>query len=406
MDRVARREIFPASRVPAPAGSRRGRALVRRILLLFLSCTVTLGLVEITLRTIGHRVLPGGESVSVGKIFNKNDHPLGFSLRPGATGWLLSGGDYVQRARINSAGLRDDEHALERPAGTKRILVLGDSFMFGQGVSMEEALPRLLEDEIPGVEVINAGVPGYDLGQEYLYYRERGRRYRPDVVLLAFFVNDLVVFHELDVLDGPDGLPLGYEQRAGPIRSGREKEGKSRGVLAAASDWVATRSVLCSFVRSRLTSQAVTRPADQPARNGALDAPYLPYFLADPDEATRQAWDRGYRILDALKGLASSNGSRLAVVLVPAPWQLSDDAWRRWVTRVKKPETSLSRGRPQEMVAAWCERSATPCLDLRDDFRGGDLDRLYFRYDSHWTAEGHRLATKSVSEFLALHRLP
>jgi hypothetical protein len=45
----------------------------------------------------------------------------------------------------NSVGMRDREYSLEKPANTKRIVVIGDSFAMGSGVSDTENYPFLLE---------------------------------------------------------------------------------------------------------------------------------------------------------------------------------------------------------------------------------------------------------------------
>src|SRR5438874_2202497 len=54
------------------------------------------------------------------------DELTGSRLRPGAEAWSRSEGEaYV---KINSRGLRDVEHALQKPQGAYRIAVLGDSY--------------------------------------------------------------------------------------------------------------------------------------------------------------------------------------------------------------------------------------------------------------------------------------
>ena len=88
---------------------------------------------------------------------------------------------------------------LEKPAGTFRILVLGDSITFGWGVEQDKTFCKLLEKKLNGdpppggprhYEVINTGVGNYNTSQEVAYFQERGRLYKPDMVLLAFFIND------------------------------------------------------------------------------------------------------------------------------------------------------------------------------------------------------------------------
>jgi len=98
---------------------------------------------------------------------------------------------FDRKLTINSKGLRDTEHPYAKPEGVKRILVLGDSFAWGYGVADEETFSSVLERlfaEREGTrwEVINTGVSGWSTDQQYLFLREEGLRYEPDIVLLAF----------------------------------------------------------------------------------------------------------------------------------------------------------------------------------------------------------------------------
>lgn len=100
---------------------------------------------------------------------------------------------------INALGLRDREYSLTKPEDTYRILVLGDSTTFGWGAPQEKTFPKVLEqllnaNPLPGmkskVEVLNAGVGNYNTSQEVAYFKERGQDLQPDLVILAFFLND------------------------------------------------------------------------------------------------------------------------------------------------------------------------------------------------------------------------
>jgi hypothetical protein len=97
---------------------------------------------------------------------------------------------------LNSHGLRDDEIPYDKPAGEKRILVLGDSVTFGWGVSQGETFSDRMEhllNELPGDrwQVINSGVNGYNTEQESTYLRIEGMRYSPDFVVLVYVSNDM-----------------------------------------------------------------------------------------------------------------------------------------------------------------------------------------------------------------------
>ena len=96
------------------------------------------------------------------------------------------------RVSTNSEGLRGtQEYPAARPAGQRRIIALGDSFTFGDGVNDDEVWPAQLASMLPKTDVINLGVSGFGHDQMYFALRERGQRYGADIVLLLFIDADM-----------------------------------------------------------------------------------------------------------------------------------------------------------------------------------------------------------------------
>jgi hypothetical protein len=131
-----------------------------------------------------HRGRPG---------FYISDPQLGQRLAPNYDGWFAG-----VPVHINALGFRDTrEYSLDKPANTFRILVLGDSVTFGHGALDDTTYPYLLEQRLkawrPDInwQVWNLGVPGYNTRQELAYLERVGPRYRPDLVVVGFFLNDL-----------------------------------------------------------------------------------------------------------------------------------------------------------------------------------------------------------------------
>ena len=125
--------------------------------------------------------------------FYLSDAELGQRLSPGYRGWFA--GVPVQ---INSLGFRDErDYALEKSPTTFRILVIGDSVTFGHGTRSDTTYPILLEQHLrqwkPEVDwqVWNLGVPGYATSQELAYLNRVGPSYKPDLVVVGFYPNDL-----------------------------------------------------------------------------------------------------------------------------------------------------------------------------------------------------------------------
>ncbi len=96
---------------------------------------------------------------------------------------------------INAHGFRDREYALEKPPGTFRIVVLGDSIVWGHGLPLADTFPkqleRLLDPDASGrFEVLNFGVSGYSARQEVGIFRARAAAFHPDLVIVGFCLND------------------------------------------------------------------------------------------------------------------------------------------------------------------------------------------------------------------------
>ena len=92
---------------------------------------------------------------------------------------------------INSKGFRGPEVQYEPQAGTQRIVVLGDSFVWGFGVEYEDTFQAKLQRAFDNVEVIGLGVSGYSTDQELILYRNEARKYRADLVIQVVAANDL-----------------------------------------------------------------------------------------------------------------------------------------------------------------------------------------------------------------------
>jgi hypothetical protein len=95
----------------------------------------------------------------------------------------------------------------------RRVVVLGDSFTFGQDVSDDETYCRQLEQLLPDTEVLNFGVHGYGHDQMLLYLQEEGVKYRPDVVVLGFLYDDM----ERNLVAFRDYAKPRFEQRDGRL---------------------------------------------------------------------------------------------------------------------------------------------------------------------------------------------
>ena len=168
------------------------RRLAGNALLVLASLAFGLLVLELGLRIV--LTGRGGDEDGAAQQYLEFDERLGWRKRPGAQA-LFRRKEYVQSIQINSLGQRDRERVYDKALGTFRILALGDSYLEGYTVPLESTTTQLLERRLsrPGcaVQVLNAGTAGYSTDQEYLFFKNEGWRYEPNVVALFFYYNDI-----------------------------------------------------------------------------------------------------------------------------------------------------------------------------------------------------------------------
>jgi len=133
---------------------------------------------------------------------HSRDHvvPSGLFAFDNDLGWRMTGnGTFVHRSRYfevayrtNQSGYRDRPRQRETTPGKYRILLYGDSQIFGWGVEQSKRMSDLLEIDIENLEFLNLAVPGYGLDQQVLSYLLDGKSFEADEVLFYVSPNTLL----------------------------------------------------------------------------------------------------------------------------------------------------------------------------------------------------------------------
>jgi hypothetical protein len=109
--------------------------------------------------------------------------------------------DFAYIQHVNSLGLRGPEISADKPSGTRRVLMLGDSFTMGKGVEDDETFPILVESALEAplaacrggaLEVLNGGVDSYAPILSFLQLDRDLARLGPDLVVLNLDISDLI----------------------------------------------------------------------------------------------------------------------------------------------------------------------------------------------------------------------
>ena len=115
-------------------------------------------------------------------------------------GWVMLPRDfhytYDIPVRLNSLGFRSPEIEIEKADDNEfRILAIGDSHIYGQGVADSELATARMETSLKSaglqaVRVVNLGVRAYSLRQYSAVLETVGSLLDPDYILLFFYIND------------------------------------------------------------------------------------------------------------------------------------------------------------------------------------------------------------------------
>ncbi len=115
--------------------------------------------------------------------------PYGVRMNvPNRVYWQTTPETHIQ-FRINSQGMRADrDYAIEKPAGTCRVVMLGDSFFMGYEVDLKDSIQYRLEEELHkagySCEVINLAVSGMGPAESLIAFENVGKAFQPDLVVL------------------------------------------------------------------------------------------------------------------------------------------------------------------------------------------------------------------------------
>lgn len=163
------------------------RAKLKKVFFRIGAITIGIG-IAMLMGEIGLRLLQPARLSSSGRerdFFCRFDPELGWAPLPNITA-LHKRGDFSGLVHQNNYGLRGpDDMQLNKTAGKRRVLVLGDSYAWGYGVNQTELFSA---PEVHGTndEILNFGVSGYGTDQEYLFYQREGTNFVVDEVVVAF----------------------------------------------------------------------------------------------------------------------------------------------------------------------------------------------------------------------------
>ncbi len=248
----------------------------------------------------------------------------------------------------NSFGHRSPEIAVEKPEGTKRVLVLGDSVMFGHRLLDHETSSHFLEQSLNGhyaelgegssVEVINTAAPGNATYQEY-YDLERGLKFDPDVIVLQFTLND-VIEHNTFWLFRDIGVEVTNKENEGSYLFGHDDMSYTDNMLKQNSAFYLFLKDMYGRMRFKdVTGENIVEKAEQ-------EQLFTTIKMIDEPEHPRvkKEWDNCLTWMRKITTLAKEKGIPLILVATPLDFQLG------WESRLAYPQHILRNFAEEEEI--------------------------------------------------------
>jgi len=369
------------------------RSLLINVSLFLFSLLLVCALAEIALRMVNFN--PFGEFFSNDgrAIFirpSKNPQRI-YEATPGARGY-----GWETDIGINSHGFRGREYSLQKPAGTFRIVVMGDSITFGNRLAPEENYPAVLEalyqQAGKSVEVLNLGLGGYDTLQEVATLKDIGLPFDPDLVILGYCINDI----------GVASGNVNYIRR-----------------LQQYGHWI-YHSRLAQFIRVQLDRIALKQFTEQANRTESFDETYAD-FMADISADTKL-----YELMNRLqtelknqtiqqpftKDYAQENRLRRLRFAFEQLKELQNQHTEKNFDVMVLNFPFLLEGNHQasfdlirQIVHHEAERLDFTTIDLHPVFSSAGFDNLMIKPDDgiHPNAKGHQLAANVLFDAIDLN---
>lgn len=355
--------------------------------------------------------------------FFTSEPERGYAFRPYARAWFEDEGDNL--VTINSDGMDDKEWSIARPPGVVRIAVIGSSEVAAEQVQREQKFQAVMERRIASalnrsrnsIEVLNFGVGGYNLPQEYLTLQHQVWKYQPQIVILGTTSMALVRSDRKLATDVIPGTPF-YDCVNGRLVADRPalpaKSASGLRIRNAVANIVNRSRILLALNEARINGAKLLAHYKQKLSKRPSSAPGQE-ALAMTDEVynpDNPVFENAWRVEDcffrAMKEECGRHGAEFWVVVFDREKSINPNAEERQAYARKVGVASLFL--TDERMAKQAKDAGINTLMLGPDmlkYAEAKHKALHGFFNTpfntgHWNAEGHKAAGQLISAALLL----
>ena len=238
----------------------------------------------------------------------------------------------------------------------------------------------------------NLGVSGTDVGDYRYLLLTEGLHYRPDLVLVLFYLGNDFASTATPRFTDPNYWYLYFVPHR-IVSVGLEARRQGVGMSAVAAQGVEQWDL------PYLKDPDLEPPTFSVEGYMDIERSWLRFFRKGG--AGRRESETFAALEDIFDAARSRPGCRVAMVLAPAEFQVDDVHYREVLQFLRYDPAQLDLDEPGRRLAAFCRERDVPCLDLtpalREAHRSG---RVYHLRDMHWNVRGNRAAAEAMAPFL------
>jgi hypothetical protein len=328
------------------------------------------------------------------------DPMVGYIYQPNAKAFE-SGREYYMSYNINSLGLRDREYDVNAK-DVFRVLLFGDSFSESHGLTLEESLPKQIEQNLQKefdrkglqvkAEVVNISFGGYSPYHYWKSYRRWKSTFNPQLILIGFYMgNDFQCEDENIRYEIDDGEIVG-EYLEGDRRASQKKDS-----MRSIRKWLAQKSELYVLMRNFFYYNEMIGLLTMQAKVQETTKQLQPYLVPEPKEVKKER-EKCFGYLKRLKDEAAADGVPVALMTIPVKFEIDQYYLEQIIKTQRINPDALNLDQPYKDLANFCGSVGIYYFDPREAMKKETVvnNDLYFKYDGHWNAKGIETASLSV----------
>jgi hypothetical protein len=292
--------------------------------------------------------------------------------------------------KLNPDGFNDDPFQGAKPPGTRRVIAIGDSFLVGL-VPRERNFIDIMERRIQSdlsVEIYNMGINHTHPGQYLSVLVKEGLRWKPDVILIGFFVGN-------DIKENAPANSFWYRRSIRTITIPRR-------ILALSSELTQrqNKNVPLGWAfgdPGYLDDPNKEFPTFTEMKYLKKQRKHLELTLRWPRWETEKKWRGTLQNLAGIHAVAEERGIPLLLVIMPDEFQVNENVKKKVFERFQLAPEDYDVESPQKRLKAFAKSRQIAVVDLLEPLREADkLQRCYHLQDGHWNSRGNAVAAEAI----------